>query len=196
MSRRRGGLFLPLDVNFMDDELIALVGEPAAWLYLGMCLRAKSLRSDGVLTDLQVEKLGIAAWKKRLGRLLSVADRDGRTLVMDITDERDVTRRYWITGWDGHNDRAEILDTRLEKDRNRKRSERTGAQRPNLVRTLSGPIVEKSKVEKSTVGDVDPSDLPPSGSDGSAAARAVIEGLRQRKPADDQIAEEVAQQPA
>lgn len=157
MARRRGGLFLPLDVNFGDDPLITAVGEKPAWLYLLMCLRSKSLLSDGVLTEPQVEKLAVKDWQKRLASLLTVADRDGKTLVMDITDESDPVRRLWITAWDDHNDRAETVDERRERDRDRKRQERLSVQSPfgrsDTIQTGSVRRVEKSREEKSRASE-------------------------------------------
>lgn len=146
-------MFLPLDVNFMDDPLITACGEQPGWLYVAMCLKAKALLSDGVLTEPQVEKLAVKDWRKRLDRLLQVADRDGKTLVIDITDANDPVRRYWISGWDSHNDRAETVDERRAKDAARKKRERESVGSPfgrvSGVPTESERRVEKSKEEKS-----------------------------------------------
>lgn len=129
MPRRRGGLYLPLDVNFMDDPLVMLVGEQAAWLYVCMCLRSKSLLSDGVLTEQQIERLVVPQWKRRLKALTTVTDSDGRTLVMDITSEGDAFPRYWITGWFKHNASASQVDAERSKDALRKATEREAKQR-------------------------------------------------------------------
>jgi hypothetical protein len=150
MNRRRHGLFLPVDVNFMDDPLIDAVGEQAAWLYLAMCLRSKSLLSDGVLTERQVEKLGIAQWRKRLEALLSTADpaNPSKALVVRLDDGR-----LWIMQWQLHNESAVQVAERQKKDRDRKESERKASQLLRGLRTESSHQVEKSREEHSRDAD-------------------------------------------
>lgn len=152
MSKRKGALFLPLDVMFPDDPLVNAVGEQAAWLYVLMMLKAKALLSDGVLTEPQVEKLAVKGWKQRLERLLTTTD-DSKVLVADITPAGAAVRRYWITGWDKHNDRAETVIERREKDAARKRQDRDSGRSPigqvPPVRTESGRRVEKSREKNS-----------------------------------------------
>lgn len=92
MARRIGYVFLPLDVEFMDDERIADAGEKAAWLYLGMCLRSKQLASDGVLSRRQIDRLSIPSVPQRLNALTS-------TGLVSVEDDG----RYRITGWEKHN---------------------------------------------------------------------------------------------
>jgi hypothetical protein len=81
MPRRRGGLWLPLDVNFMEDDRIVAVGERAAWLYLAMCLASKRLGTDGMLTARQVDRLHVPNWRARLVLLVRVE------LVADFGDD-------------------------------------------------------------------------------------------------------------
>lgn len=62
-------LFLPLEVNFMDNAKIMKAGEKAGWLFLAMSLLSKRLLSDGFVSDQQVKKFGLAGTPQRLAKL-------------------------------------------------------------------------------------------------------------------------------
>lgn len=138
MPRRKGGLFLPLDVGFPDDDRVVQAGEKAAWLYVCMALASKRLGTDGVLSARQIDRLHVPGWKDRLASLVAVE------LVLVV--EPDV---YGIASWFRHNDPVAVVQERRAKDAERKRG-----SRPNGVRTETGrtPDVEKSREEKSTSG--------------------------------------------
>lgn len=110
MARTAARIYVPLDVTFFDDEKVLAAGEAAAWLYLAMCAKAKALDSDGVLTELQVARLGITGWRKRLDRLIDVG------LVEDA-----MGTHYGITGWLKWNESAQARAERRAKDRDRKK---------------------------------------------------------------------------
>lgn len=136
MPRRKGGLFLPLDVGFTDDDRVVEVGEKPAWLYLCMALASKRLGTDGVLTARQIDRLHVTSWQQRLTALLAVE------LVVPHGDDT-----YALRAWFQHNDPVVVVQERRKKDAERKRSGRTDG-----VRTASEPTraVEKREVEKST----------------------------------------------
>lgn len=141
MPRRKGGLFLPLDVNFMDDPRVVRAGRDAAWLYLAMALACKRLNTDGRLEPLQVDRLHVPSWKKLMPTLLH------EELVLDLDDGS-----YTIAAWFRHNDPAAVVAERRAADSARKRG--TGSERnPNGIRTESVPSrdVEKNRVEKREV---------------------------------------------
>lgn len=137
MPRRKGGLYLPLDVNFFDDPRIVRAGEKAAVLYLAMCLAAKRLGSDGRLEPLQVDRLHVPGWKPRLAVLLR------EELVLDLDDGA-----YTIAAWLQHNDPAHVVAERRAADAARKRG-----KPPYGIRTESAPSrdVERSREEKREV---------------------------------------------
>lgn len=136
MPRRKGGLFLPLDVGFPDDDRIVEAGERPAWLYLCMALASKRLGTDGLLTARQVERLHVSSWQARLAELVRVG------LVLRVDDGT-----YGIAAWRNHNDPIALVRERQAKDAERKRT-----SRPNGLRTETGrtPGVEKREEEKST----------------------------------------------
>ena len=136
MARRKGGLYLPLDVGFPDDDRVLEVGEKPGWLYLHMMLAAKRLGTDGVLSVRQIERLHINGWKQRLDELLRVE------LVVPY-DEGE----YLVAGWLKHNDRQVEVEDRRRKDAERKRS-----RNPHGIRTDSEPgrDVERSREKRST----------------------------------------------
>lgn len=138
MPRRKGGLFLPLDVNFMDDPKIVRSGESAAYLYLAMCLACKRLGVDGVLEPLQIDRLHVPRWQKRLDILVR------EQLVIEVPDENGALV-YGITAWYGHNDPAAEVERRKREDAARKRS-----PRPIGIHPDSAPVrdVEQNRVEK------------------------------------------------
>jgi hypothetical protein len=110
MARRKGGLYLPLDVNFMDDPRIVRVGEKSAVLYLAMALACKRLGTDGRLEPIQVDRLHIPNWKSRLRPLLD------EQLVHDFDDGY-----YTIAAWFQHNEPQSVLEARRRDDAARKR---------------------------------------------------------------------------
>lgn len=116
MARRKGGLFLPLDVNFMDDPKVIRAGEAAAWLYLAMCLTCKRIENDGVLNVAQIARLSVPKWQARLARL------NDTELVIQVDDER-----HAIAAWLVHNDSADEVAERRRKDLERKKKPKGNA---------------------------------------------------------------------
>lgn len=139
MPRRKGGLYLPLDVNFWDDPRIVRAGEKPAVLYLAMCLASKRLGSDGRLEPLQIDRLHVSGWKARLDALLR------EELVLDLSDGA-----YTIAAWLQHNDPSHVVAERRAADAARKRGEH-----PHRIRSESGPTpdVERSREKKNEVGN-------------------------------------------
>jgi hypothetical protein len=118
MPRRKGGLFLPLDVNFMEDEKVIRAGEAAGWLYLAMCLACKRLLNDGILDRKQIERLHVRGWRQRLDTLVE------NELVMVWDDTR-----YAVVAWLKHNDSSGEIDAARNKDAAHKRAVREARQR-------------------------------------------------------------------
>lgn len=116
MARKARGVYLPLDVEFFDNDKVLEVGEKAGWLYLAMCCRTKRLLSDGVLSLHQIDRLHIAGWRKRLDALVAVQ------LVIPTDDGR-----FLIIGWLERNLSAEQVENSRERDRVRKDSTRNPA---------------------------------------------------------------------
>jgi hypothetical protein len=136
VTRRKGNLFLPLDVGFPDDDRIVEAGEKAAWLYICMALAAKRLGTDGVLTARQVDRLHVPGWQNRLAQLLEVE------LVVSVGEDT-----YALRAWFQHNDPVAVVEERRRKDAERKRGQRPNGVRADSVRS---PSVEKRREEKST----------------------------------------------
>ncbi len=90
MPRRPRSVYVPLDVDFFDNDKVLSAVEKAGWLYLAMCCRAKSIVSDGVLSAQQIERLGVQGWRQRMARLLDtrlvVALDDGRYLIVGFLE--------------------------------------------------------------------------------------------------------------
>lgn len=110
MARAVTRIYVPLDVNFFDDDKVIEAGEAAAWLFLNMMSRAKQLDSDGLLTGLQMERLHVRNWRKRIPKLLAVG------LI-----EETLPDTYVITGWLNWNESKAERQARLKADRDRKK---------------------------------------------------------------------------
>jgi hypothetical protein len=137
MSRRKGGLYLPLDVNFWDDPRIVRAGEKAAVLYLAMALACKRLSSDGRLELVQIDRLHVQNWRTRLATLLH------EELVLDLNDGY-----ITISAWLQHNDPAHVVQARRQADAERKRGRTPNGIRPESAPT---PSVERSREERREV---------------------------------------------
>ena len=125
MPRRKGGLYVPLDVNFWDDPRIVRAGEKAAVLYLNMATACKRLGSDGRLEALQIDRLHVPGWKARLDILLR------EELVLDLQDGG-----YTIASWLQHNDPVAVVQARRAADADRKRGT-PSARNPDGIPTES-----------------------------------------------------------
>jgi len=103
VSRAVGRVYLPLDVEFMEDDRIAEAGEKAGWLYLAMCLRSKQLMSDGRLTERQVTRLPVAGQAARLAALV-------RTGLVEQTEDG-----WQIAAFAKHNKTAAAITEKIER---------------------------------------------------------------------------------
>lgn len=141
MPRRKGGLFLPLDVNFMKDPKVIRARKAhkeAPWLYLAMCLEAKQLGSDGILEGLQVERLHVSPWRKLIAILVDVG------LIYEIAPDT-----WAIAAWLVHNDLVAVVQDRRAADAARKRGT-PSVRNPDGdgAEAVGTPSVEKRRVEK------------------------------------------------
>lgn len=123
---RRGRLYLPLDVMFFDDERIIAAGDGGALLYVAMCLRVKSLATDGRLSEGQISRLGRPKWKAELKRLANV-----EAVLWD-----DEMKTWYVAAWFGHNEAISDIEKRRAADRKRKADEK--AADPNSARNPAG----------------------------------------------------------
>lgn len=108
---RRARLFVPVEVNFLDDDRIIAAGDGPTLLYLAMLLRTKALGTDGRLSEAQVSRLGRPRWKKELDRLLEVEA---------VLHDKELNS-YFIAAWFGHNEPVSMIEARRAADRERKR---------------------------------------------------------------------------
>lgn len=111
---RRGRLYLPLEVTFFDDDRIIAVGDGGALLYLAMCLRVKSLATDGRLSEAQISRLGRPRWKAELKRLADV-----EAVLWDAE-----LSMWYVAAWFGHNEAISTIEERRAADRKRKADEK------------------------------------------------------------------------
>lgn len=116
MARAATRIYVPLDVNFFDDERIIRAGEAAGWLYLAMCAKAKQLDTDGALDVVHLERLHVRGWQKRLATLVEVGAVEHTTA--DI---------YVIAGWLKWNESKEQRAARLKAERDRKANKKGAA---------------------------------------------------------------------
>lgn len=138
MARRPRMTYVPLDVEFFDNERVLVAGEKAAYLYLAMCCRAKKLLSDGILSVLQVERLQVPGWKRRMADLIDAG------LVVLLDDGR-----YVIIGWLERNLSAQQVESLRRKDRGRKASDDgpDSGPIPPGIPTDSAPIPDGFRVD-------------------------------------------------
>ncbi len=110
-------MYVPLDVNFPDDDKIEAVGFAAAGLYCQALCIAKRIMTDGRLTRVKLRKLGAD------DDLIDVCVR--ADLFRTLPDDPDGLQ---ITAWLDHNESVEEIDQKRSKDAHRKRL--TRAKRP------------------------------------------------------------------
>lgn len=137
MPRRKGGLFLPLDVNFWDDPRIVRAGERAAVLYQVICIKCKTTGNDGRFDPVMLPRLNVPGWQKRLPPLFE------EQLLLDLDDGY-----YTVAAWLKHNDPQAKIEDKRAVDR-----EYHAGRRRNRVGTDSDPSrsAERSREEKREV---------------------------------------------
>src|SRR4051812_32307770 len=110
-------MYVPLDVNFPDDDKIEAVGLAGAGLYAEALCVAKRVQTDGRLTVAKLRKLG--------------ADDD----LIEACVRVDLFRRdgddVQISAWLDHNESAEEIESKRAADAHRKRVTRN--KRPRNV---------------------------------------------------------------
>ena len=147
MARKPRNIYLPLDVEFFDNEKVLRAGERAGWLYLSMCCRAKRLLSDGVLSEHQIDRLHVPGWRKRLATLVDVG------LVVPTDDGR-----FLIIGWLEKNLSAAQVESMRAADRARKGLDSsrnpTGIQADPREVEVEGEGQEEVEVVSTTDGHV------------------------------------------
>lgn len=110
-------LYVPLDLGFFDDVRVMRAGEKAAWLYLNMLARTRSLDTDGVLFAEQIAKLSVTGWKPRL-----------ESLVREGLIEQTAPGCYYITSWTKWNETADERAQRKHEEAKRKADARAKAR--------------------------------------------------------------------
>ena len=128
---RKQKLYLPLDVEFFDDDKILAVGEKAGWLYLALCCEAKRRMSDGWVTKRQVIALQIPGWQARVATLVTAG--------LVVPDDPWAADRWLIASFlDWNLSAAQVMEGR-ERDRKRK------SFQPRSARNDSGTTPESER---------------------------------------------------
>lgn len=140
-------MYVPLDVNFPDDDKIEQAGLAGAGLYaMALCI-AKRTMSDGRVTTVKLRRLGADdALVSELVRL-------------DLFRTRpDDPGAVWITAFLAHNDDAATIERKRSSDAQRKRA--TRRKRPGGLRADGADASEnvqclEVEVEVETEGEVE-----------------------------------------
>jgi hypothetical protein len=103
-------MYVPLDVNFPDDDKIIAAGLDGAGLYTHALCLAKRLEQDGKISRAHLHRFG--ASDELIDRLVAL------TLFTENNDG------LWITAWLRHNESLEEIDGRRASDAQRKRTAR------------------------------------------------------------------------
>lgn len=165
MSRRLGE-YVPLSVDYADDDAVIACTPYAELLFIRCLALARRLRSDGYLTDAQV----VHRAAQRIG-----PPRRIRVLIAELVTQGLLERQdggYVIRAWLKWNKSADELGRELARDRARKRSERADVPLessgiPTGVQSESGSVQQESD-------GIPPSHAPARvGALGSAHARTV-----------------------
>lgn len=119
---RRNGSFVPLSVNYPDDDKIIAAGERAEVLWTrGLAFCGRTL-SDGFISDNQLERLHLAGVKTRAKRLVEVG-------LWERVDNRDALFSgecgYRVVRWGKWNLTLEEIQSKQAADAERKAKART-----------------------------------------------------------------------
>lgn len=144
------GLHIRLDVNYPDDDKIVAVSPLAELLYVRCLCLAKRLQTDGVVSAVQVRRMGVDLEQPGLEDELVGAGLWAR-------DEAGFVIAAWLT----HNPSKAELDAARESDARRKRLRSESARnpagraediRPESNRTLTSESESESEGESDSRG--------------------------------------------
>lgn len=124
-------MYVPLDVNFPDDDKVIAVGLEGAGLYAQALCVAKRLEKDGRLSWAHLRRLGAA--DELIESLITVG------LLSEDDDG------LWITAWLAHNLSQDEIDEKRSSDAKRKRLSRKN--RPNGREEASERTPESVRVD-------------------------------------------------
>lgn len=127
---RRLGNFAPMSAKYWTDSALMEAGEKAEVLYARVISFCVDQRSDGFVSDIQLQRMvghGMKDVMKRAQSLASTPTSDGDTLW-----SRDEERHgYWVTAWLRWNKSVDEIDALREKDTARKGSRSPDPDGPN-----------------------------------------------------------------
>lgn len=129
---RRLGNFAPLSAKYWTDSALMEAGERAEVLYARVLSFCVDQRSDGFVSDIQLQRMvghGMRDVVARSQTLASTSTGDGDSLWLR-DDERG---GYWVTAWLRWNKSVDEIDALREKD-----SARKGKQLPDPDGPTSG----------------------------------------------------------
>lgn len=112
----RSGLYVPLDVNFSDDDKVLACSAEAQLVYLRGLMLSKRLDSDGFVHENHLA---------RLCEYFSYADIDPADLSRELTKAglwEPVDNGWIVPSWAAHNPDNEKLDSRRMTDAERKKA--------------------------------------------------------------------------
>lgn len=127
MPRR---LFVPLSVDFFDDDRMIACTDGAQLLYLAMLCWVKRNHADGRVTLGQMTRLNRPKWRVEVREL-------ARVEAVHYIEE---LRTYQVGAWFSWNLASDLLADRRAQARDRKRQERSGIIRPavGVTDTVTG----------------------------------------------------------
>lgn len=143
----KSGLYVPLDVNFSDDDKVMECSAEAHLLYIRSLLLSKRTQSDGFVHHRQLRRLTEG--------FRYLADCDvGPVLVAELVDVGlwDELEDGWlIAAFTAHNQTSEQLAEKKAKEAERRRNKRTSGMSETSART--DPTVESVRADKNGVRD-------------------------------------------
>lgn len=107
MPKRAPRLFVPLDVEFFDDDRVVAAGERAGWLLLAIYAHIKKAAKDGTISRSQVSRLHVAGWQKRVDSLLE----------QGLLEAQNGSGNYHVPGWLKWNEAIAERESRAEQAR-------------------------------------------------------------------------------
>ncbi len=102
--------FVKLPIMIFEDTRAIRAGEQAMHLWVSMWSRSFTMESDGCWEDVQVSRLNVPNWDKRLDALIE------QKLVAQVSDGV-----FQLIDWLLYHESVKERGARLEKERERKR---------------------------------------------------------------------------
>ena len=139
--------YVPLDLMLFEDAKIINAGEPATYLYILLLTKVKALRTDGIVTLRQIQRIAqgneITDHERRINKLIEAK------LLIEMVHPEITETTYQVASWTRWNlteaEREDVTERKRKQDRERAKNYRERQKQEINLNEISEEKVSKDK---------------------------------------------------